>query len=363
MLVADASRVLVLGGLGVLLVLHVLTFPEILVVAVLSGGAGVFFVLAENSALPSVVPAEQLSEAISQNLGRVYGANVVSGPLTGLLYSIARSVPFLVDAVSYAVSFISLLFMRSAFQEARAASASVTIRSDVVEGVRCFWRTRVLRVWILFSLPGNFAFAGLGLGLVVRAKQLGASPTLIGVMFAMLAVSGVVGSLVAPWVARTVRPLWVILGSTWVSTGEMFALVFVGHTLVLGAVGGLWALVHPATNSVTGGRLFPLIPDRLLGRVLGVVNLLQAAVSAIGVLAFGFLLQALGVRASLLAMGVVLACFSVAQSYAPAIRDLAHLKSSSTLLAAEVVLHPERSPPDPPGEPTNLSPPLSQPPG
>jgi hypothetical protein len=40
-------------------------------------------------------------------------------PLGGFLFSVARVTPFLFDAITYAVSFVSLLFVRLASQEVR----------------------------------------------------------------------------------------------------------------------------------------------------------------------------------------------------------------------------------------------------
>ena len=55
--------------------------------------------------------------------------------------------------------------------------------------------------------------------LIVRAEQLGASPALIGVMFAFVGVGGLLGSFVAPWVRRSfaARRVVVTVGWLWVA--------------------------------------------------------------------------------------------------------------------------------------------------
>ena len=84
----------------------------IVVVAFVEGTLFVFFSLSESAALPQVVAKEQLSTAVAQNQARIQGARTSSGqPLGGALFGISRLLPFAADAISYAMSFISLLFV------------------------------------------------------------------------------------------------------------------------------------------------------------------------------------------------------------------------------------------------------------
>ena len=112
MLVADAGRALALGSLALALALDRLTLVQIAVVAFIEGSLFVFFQLSEGAALPHVVPKEQLPAALAQNQARDQGADLAGQPLGGFLFGIGHLVPFVFDAVSYAVSFVRLLFVR-----------------------------------------------------------------------------------------------------------------------------------------------------------------------------------------------------------------------------------------------------------
>src|SRR5580765_4790879 len=325
MLATDALRAVVLGGVAVALALDALTYPEILLAAFLCGGAGIFFGLSQVSALPSVVPTEQLHQAIAASTALTFGAGVTSQPVAGLLYSLGRFVPFVVDAVSYVLSFTSLLFVRPAFQEAREASV-VSIRSDIGEGARWFWHMRVWRITALLGFPLTLCYSGLGLALVVRAQQFGATPTQIGVMLALVTAGGLLGSLAAPWVTKAVRPLWIIVGAVWVEAAATLALFFVGSPLVLGALAGLAVTVFPMSNVVIVSRLIPLIPERLRGRAISLQALLTIVATSLRVLTIGFLAKAVGPRTTLLIIGAVFASVAIAISLTPEIRHLARLE-------------------------------------
>jgi hypothetical protein len=140
------------------LVAHELGFAQLVVVALADGCCFVFFSVAEAAALPQIVGREQLPQAIARNQARQQGAGVVSQPLGGFLFSVGRLVPFLFDAISYAVSFVSLLFVRPAFQEVRERTPT-RLRDDVVEGLAWLWRERFLRTTMFLVAGTNFARA------------------------------------------------------------------------------------------------------------------------------------------------------------------------------------------------------------
>src|SRR3954468_16292414 len=119
MIVADGGRTLALGSLAIALALDEFTFAQVVVVAFVEGSLFVFFSLSESAALPQIVPKEQLPTAVAQNQARIQGADLVGQPLGGALFGLSRLLPFAADAISYSVSFVSLLFVRPAFQEQR----------------------------------------------------------------------------------------------------------------------------------------------------------------------------------------------------------------------------------------------------
>ena len=130
---ASGSGVLLYASLAAAGIADALTVPHLLVVALLTGaGAGVF-APAEISAVRTVVPSEDLPTALSQNQARQHVAGLVGGPLGGLLYGVARWLPFAVDAVTFAVSWVLLGRIRT---DLSAPSPAARVAGDA----RRSWR-------------------------------------------------------------------------------------------------------------------------------------------------------------------------------------------------------------------------------
>src|SRR5207253_146969 len=228
MLTADAGRALAIGSVAMWLAVGRPPVAWLAVVSFVEGALFVFFQLAESAALPHIVPKEQLPLAIAQNQARVQGAQLAGGPLGGVLYGAARLLPFAADAASYAVSFVSLLFVRPALQEARERPPT-RLRSEVAEGMRWLWNQPFLRTATLLVAGTNFVHQGLfGIVLIVRARELGASPALLGrVQSASLVIAwGAIplGSLFAGFVVATIGARETII----VLAGILLALALCG---------------------------------------------------------------------------------------------------------------------------------------
>jgi MFS family permease len=184
MLGCDAGRAVALGSIAITAALGWLSVAQVIVVALVEGSLFVLFDLAEGAALPQLVTEEQVPAAVAQNQAKAQGADVVGQPLGGVLFSTARLLPFLVDAVSYVISFAALLFIRRPFQQPRARQPT-PLKTEIGEGLLQVWREPFLRAAVGGIGGINLVFNALTLVLIVRAKELGASPALIGAMFAL----------------------------------------------------------------------------------------------------------------------------------------------------------------------------------
>src|SRR6266511_2896664 len=293
MLVADAGRAVALGSVAVVLAVGSLRFAQIVAVAFVEGGLFVFFSLAETAALPQIVPKDQLPTAVAQNQARVQGADLIGQPLGGALFGLSRLLPFLADAVSYGVSFVSLLFVRPAFQEERAPTRT-RLRADIAEGVAWLWRMPFLRTTIFRVARSNFAFNAIFLALIVRAKDLGASSSAIGLMLAFSGAGALLGSTVAPWAQRHVHPKFVVIGSFWIWAADAHVLPLLHNAFALGAVWGFAGLFGPVFNVTLASYRYPLVPDRLLARVGSAALVVAWGAVPLGTLAAGFLLESIG---------------------------------------------------------------------
>jgi len=235
MIAADAGRALALASVAVALWLGRLTFVQILVAAAIEGTLFVFFFVGERAALRNVVPHEQMTTAMAQNEARFFGASLVGSPIGGALFGLGRSVPFVVDAISYLASTAGLLLIRKQFQEERTA-ARRPLHVEIAEGFAWLWRHRFLRTCSLVrsaTLPVTFATI---LSMIVIAEKHGASSGQVGAMLGIAAGGGLLGSFVTPAIVRRLSIRAIVVASPWLQALVLPWLAFLVNPFALGAV-------------------------------------------------------------------------------------------------------------------------------
>jgi MFS family permease len=320
MLVADAGRALALGSIALVLAFGSLPFAQIVAAAFVEGTLFVFFRLSESAALPQIVPKPQLPTAIARNQAREQGADLAGQPLGGALFGLAHLLPFFADAISYAVSFVSLLFIRPAFQEERERTP-LRLRAEIVEGVSWIWRNAFLRATILLVAGSNFAFSAIFLALIVRARNLGTSAAIIGVMLGFIGAGAIIGSFAAPTIQRRIHPKLVVIGSLviWAISGLILAVLRNPF-----ALGGVWAFAGffgPVFNVTLASYRYALVPDRLLARTQSASLVVAWGAIPLGQLAAGFLLQSLGAANTLLVLAGANVALAAAAAASSSIRN------------------------------------------
>ena len=172
MIAADGMRVLAIGSLAAMILLDRVAFWQVVAVAFVEGSGSALFFGARPGALRAVVPARQLPAAAATETGRQAVVRLAGPPLGGALFGLARALPFLVDALSYAFSTLSMLAMRTQFQEEREPHLE-SLRSRLAEGFHFVWSQPFLRTCALLFGLGNFIGPGVLFAVVIIGKQQG----------------------------------------------------------------------------------------------------------------------------------------------------------------------------------------------
>jgi predicted MFS family arabinose efflux permease len=158
------------------------------------------------------------------------------------------------------------------------------------------------------------------LALIVRAKNLGASPSIIGVMLAFSGGGALLGSAFAPWVQRHVPSQVVVIRSLWVWAFAALALTALPSPFALGAVWGAAAVLGPVFNVTLGSYRYALVPDRLLARVQSAALVVAWGAVPLGQLTAGFLLQSLGAVDAIFALAGVMVVVAGAAAATESVR-------------------------------------------
>jgi Transmembrane secretion effector len=324
MIVSDAVGVAAMSTLALLIVFGKAAVWHILVLGFVEGTAATVFNAAWSGAFRSIVAAEQLPAAFGANEGRRALQRLAGPPAGGGLYALSHTVPFLVDAVSYMFSTLSLLLIRTPFEELRKRDA-VAVRTRIADGFRFLWAQPFLRTCAF--LYGNFLAPAMGLVLVVVAKRQGLSPGAIGALTATLGVGILLGSVASSIVRKTLSVRAILLCEFW-TWSAAWAFVLWPNAYVLAAALTLFGAAAPITDSVVMALGLALTPDRLVGRVQSIRLNIALLAAPVGPLAAGLLLGATTARATvavLAAGGLGLALCGTASRAIRAAPSLAEL--------------------------------------
>jgi predicted MFS family arabinose efflux permease len=316
MVACDGVRAAALVVLAIVLATGALPFGLIIAVAFVDGTGFIVSYVTERGALRQLVTPDQLPEAVARNESRTFAAMLAGPPLGGLLFGIARALPFVFDAVSYAASTLSMLLIRSDFQEPRDEDAY----GDLREGLRWLWARPFFRFCSLLFAASNPVFNGVYLLVVVLARRHGASPALVGAMLGIAAAGGLAGALLAPTLQRRFSPRTVVISETWALAVALPLLLLVHDALLLGAIVAAAELITPVTNSIVVSARVGLAPDRLQGRIQAASTLVSFSVGWVGPLLAGVMIDAFGATATIAAISGWALLLAVIASIAPALR-------------------------------------------
>ncbi|MFI6297610.1 MFS transporter [Nonomuraea sp. NPDC050790] len=281
-------------------------------VAGAQGVCAVFYSTAELAVVPRLVPEESLPKAMSRNEARIHGAGLLGRPFGGLLFDLMHGLPFLLDAISSALSAFFLLKMdKKAFKAPETHRSAMA--SDMREGVRFLRRDAFLFLVVIVCALANFFFQIVGLSLVLLAHALALPYWLTGVLIAASGFGGVLGSLVAPRFLRGRQPRAVIVVCVWAWLALSAALVVGDHgsvlyvavllPLVWGGIGFTGACLNVALSVHYAKE----VPVRLHARVVSVSRFFSGGAVPLGALAAGYVIAGLGTHlAAVLVAGVIL---------------------------------------------------------
>lgn len=294
MILCDLGRAFTVFTVPIALWLDVLTIWQLYAAAFVEGSLFVFFNLAEVAALPRLVPAAQLPQAAAQNEA-AFGAAHIIGPSIGtLIYqTLGRAAPFIADSISFLISSISLLFIKTDFRLSKAPPTSA-LRMEIVEGLRWLWHQPLIRYMAFLTGGMNLVNAAAPLIVIVLAKQLGASNIEIGLIFSIGGIGGVVGSLIGGQVQKRF-PFGQVIIFLICAQAAIFPLYALApQFLLLGVVYALMYVMLPIYNVVQFSYRLALIPDALQGRVNSTFRLLAFGFIPVGAATSGFLLERIG---------------------------------------------------------------------
>jgi MFS family permease len=298
----DAFRCLLVAALAAAVLGGWASIPLLMALGFLLGAGETLFATAAQAFLPLLVSREpeRLELANGRLLGvQTLGRQLAGAPLGGLLFSLARWVPFGVDALSFAASSALIAAVPGHFAAGRAdGEPRATIRSDIAEGLRWLLGHRLLRTLGLMVGVVNLVATGwIATAVLFATDRLGLGPRGYGLLASGLALGSVAGTVLAPRLSRRFGVARVLLGSALTESVVTILIGLQTNPLVAGALLGLEGVAVMSWNTVSVALRQSLIPDRMYGRAASVYRLIAMGTTPLGAALGGALARLVDLRA------------------------------------------------------------------
>ncbi|WP_406195468.1 MFS transporter [Kitasatospora sp. NBC_01560] len=300
---SDVVRCLAVGSIPPAAALGWLTMAQLYAVALITGVATVFFDVAHQSFLPTLLPRDHLVGG-NGAVETVRSSSQIAGPGLGgvLVQVLGAPLAIVADAVGYLTSAVVLSRIRVE-EEVPRPEPGRSLRADVSEGVRFVLRHPLLRVIAAATSVSNlFAAVLMAVQTVFWVRVLELSPAAIGLLLSVSAVGGLAGALCAGRLARRfgqARLIWLAP----VVTGPfavLWPLADGGAGVVLFALGSGTVLFGAVAYNVAQVSFRQSIcPPGLLGRMNATMRFLVWGTLPLGALIGGAVADAAGPRAAL----------------------------------------------------------------
>ena len=311
MIIADLGRAIFLGFIPIAALGGFLRIEHLYAVGFLVGILNVFFEVAYAAFLPSLVSREQLVEGNSKLQTSASIAEIGGPGLAGWLIQVITA-PFamIVDSLSFLASAIFLGWIQAPESNPGMHEGRKSIFQEITRGLQVVLKHPVLRAFALASTVSNFFTDVHGaLYILYATRELGIEPIVLGGMYTVASVGGLIGSVLA---GRVVR--WFGIGRVLIGTqilvgvsslivplarGQLFvAISFIAFAQALWGMSAVIFVVN--ASSIRQG----IVSKDLQGRVMASLRFLTWGISPFGFLLGGTLGERLGLQPTLIIAGI-----------------------------------------------------------
>ena len=317
LIAGDLGRAALLATIPIAYLLNVLTMIQLYVVGASVGALTVFFDVAYQSYLPSLVERDQLQEGNAKLEISRAGAQVVGPGLAGVLIGIVRA-PFAVvlDALSFLGSGLFILWIRRPEPppdvDVADGAPRPGFRSEMAEGLRWVLGNPYLRSIAACTGSSNlFSSITFAVLLVFAVRLMGMTAEGIGLAFSIGSLGALLGAVSANrisarlGVGRTIvlfaaigGPPEIIFALAPVGTAQP---ILVGLVALVGFLGGLGSVVY---NVAQVSFRQAITPTRLQGRMNATMRWIVWGTMPIGGIIGGLMGTFIGVRETILLGGI-----------------------------------------------------------
>ena len=331
LVVADLARAALLVSLPIAYLFDALTLPHVYAVGFLVGVCTVFFDVAYQSYLPSLVEKSELVEGNSKlEISRSVSQLTGPGAAGGIVSALGAPVAILLDSISFFVSAVFLFSIRRGEElpERAEGVARPSMLADAREGLGFVLKNRYLRAISICTGTSNFFWSMAGALLVVYAvRELEMSAAALGLAFSL----GNIGPLLAAFTTSRISSRLGV-GPTILTMSMIFPLALlplplatssnpVPYLVASGILGGFGAVAYNITQLSFRQAI---CPPRMQGRMNAVIRFMVWGTMPLGALLGGALGTWIGLRPAITvaAVGALFTFLPILLSPVPRLREM-----------------------------------------
>ncbi|MFD7166787.1 MFS transporter [Streptomyces violascens] len=267
------------------------------------------------------------------------GALILGPALGGALYQAARALPFLADAVSYAVAAGCVRALGSDLRPDRCADAgpgtgSVSeeetaarigggatapapqphparrIRDELGAGLALVRSSPLLRLVLIWTATVNGVIVALYYGAVFTLQKGGHGGAPMGLVLALSGAAGLAGSLAAPRIAGRIGAARLLVTVSWLLVPLAAGLATADGPWTYGALFGVFCLLMPLVGVVLQSRALQVTPPGLQARTGAVLASAVGGSAALAPVLAGVCVTRVGTAAPAVVCAAVLAALA-----------------------------------------------------
>jgi len=302
LITADLGRAFVLLSIPAVVVWGTPSMWLLYTVGLTFGLLTVFFDIAYQAFLPSLVDRRQLVEGNSKLEATRSVAGLVGPSVAGVvIQTLTAPVAILLDALSFVISG-GLISLIGSQEHHHHAKSRLPVLTEVREGLGIVFGSPFLRsiaactgTWNLFSTARS------ALLILFLNRELGLGPAKIGILFSIGNVAGLLGAIAAGRVAQTVGVGRAIVGAA--SLGGFaaipIALASARTAVPLFILSGAFSFFGPVYNINQVSLRQAITPQRVQGRMNATMRFIVSGTMPLGGLLGGALGNAVGLRSAI----------------------------------------------------------------
>ncbi|MEP7290231.1 MAG: MFS transporter, partial [Chloroflexota bacterium] len=307
LIAADLFRVALLLTIPAAALSGHLSIELLYLVIALMGVLGLVFRTAYHAYLPSLVEREQIVAANSR-LSTSDSLAEIGGPaLAGVLIQvISAPLAIIFDALTFIFSATAFSLIRKPEPKPSPRAEGRSMRHEIAEGVRVVAHDPVLRALAMGLGLRSFFGSFIGtLYFLYGIRDLGLTPSMVGISIAAGGIGALAGALLASRVQKRFGLGRTLVVALLVSGLFNLLIPLAGGSpalaaglLIIGQIIGDAAMMVYGINSLSLVQI--ITPDRLLGRTNASFGFIAEGIAPVGALIAGALATGLGARVTLL---------------------------------------------------------------